>query len=246
MKSARFKRLSLHVPALPCWCHAGCFLFSLWCLLVVPSVSAAPQQHKIDKQINILRPYQSHIQKRLSQFSPLVNRIFSQLDEKSLPSSLVLVPMLESSFDASAVSHANAAGLWQLIPATARRFGLRVDGTNDQRFDSQASTQAALKYLQFLYNKFDQDLALTLAAYNAGEGRVARAVKRAGTREFAKLPLPQETRQYVQRFYALKTLVDISKLQRSSFRPLFLYAGNTQDNQMPLVDFSPLPPLISL
>ena len=90
--------------------------------------------------------------------------------------------MLESSYNPKAVSSANAAGLWQLIPATATRFGLQVSDNEDQRFDSKASTQAALAYLAFLYKKFDKDIALTLAAYNAGEGRVARAIKKAGSR----------------------------------------------------------------
>ncbi|MCV5979642.1 transglycosylase SLT domain-containing protein, partial [Escherichia coli] len=76
-----------------------------------------------------------------------------------------------------------------------------------------------LDYLAFLYNKFDQNLALTLAAYNAGEGRIARAIKKAGTDDFQQLTLPKETHQYVSRFFALEKLIDIGQLQHSSFQP---------------------------
>ncbi len=156
------------------------------------------------------------------------------------------MPMLESSYNPKAVSHANAAGLWQLIPATAQRFGLTVDTKQDDRFDTEASTAAALKYLTFLYNKFDQNMALTLAAYNAGEGRVARAIQRAGSNDFQKLTLPKETRQYVSRFFALEKLIDIGQLQSSSFQPLLLFASDAPMVSQPLIDFSPLPPLVNL
>jgi soluble lytic murein transglycosylase-like protein len=154
--------------------------------------------------------------------------------------------MLESSYNPKAVSHANAAGLWQLIPATATRFGLQVSDKQDERFDTKASTQAAIRYLEFLYNKFDQDIALTLAAYNAGEGRVARAIKKADSRDFTALTLPKETQQYVNRFYALERLVNIQKLRTDSFQPLLLFANHSTIYAEPLIDLSRLPPLVEL
>ncbi|GEA25005.1 hypothetical protein VH1807_contig00059-0077 [Vibrio harveyi] len=154
--------------------------------------------------------------------------------------------MLESSYNPQAVSHANAAGLWQLIPATATRFGLQVSDTDDERFDTKASTQAALKYLAFLYEKFDQDLALTLAAYNAGEGRVSRAMKNAGSRNFDALTLPNETQEYVNRFYALERLVDVQQLRTDSFQPLLLFSDQSSIYTKPLIDLSRLPPLVEL
>lgn len=222
------------------------WLRGILCLLAALPVSAAPLKQNVDQELRLLKPYQTHIQKRFTQFSPLVQDIFKQLDKRSLPASLVLVPMLESSFDVNAVSHANAAGLWQLIPATAQRFGLQVDNNQDQRFDTSASTQAALKYFEFLYNKFDQDLSLTLAAYNAGEGRVARAIKRAASKKFSDLTLPHETRQYVHRFYALQTLVNVDQLRDKSVQPLFLFGTVGSATRVPLVDLSPMPPLITL
>jgi hypothetical protein len=248
MKSERSNPLSqpARIPKQVFQITASCWLWAAACLFVAMPLAASPQQQYIEHELKLLRPYQSHIKMRLSQFKPLIERIFKQLDSQSLPESLVLVPMLESSFDANAVSHANAAGLWQMIPETAQRFGLQVNKDMDQRFDSHASTKAALKYFHFLYNKFDQDLALTLAAYNAGEGRVARAIKRSGSKQFYQLNLPHETRQYVHRFYALQSLIDIEKLKDLFFQPLFLFTNGNADKQSPLVDLTPIPPLIRL
>lgn len=207
---------------------------------------AKPHKATIDQQYQVLAPYQTQISQRLDSVSPLLDHIFKQLKQKSLPANLVLVPMLESSYNPKAVSHANAAGLWQLIPATATRFGLQVSDKQDERFDTKASTQAAIRYLEFLYNKFDQDIALTLAAYNAGEGRVARAIKKADSRDFTALTLPKETRQYVNRFYALERLVNIQQLRTDSFQLLLLFANHSTIYAEPLIDLSRLPPLVEL
>lgn len=206
----------------------------------------APAQADVAPHIATLKPYQTHITKKFEEFSPLVDEIFKQLSKRSLPESLVLVPMLESSYNPKAVSPAKAAGLWQLMPATAKRFGLTVEQNLDQRFDIEPSTQAAMQYLSFLYRKFEGDINLTLAAYNAGEGRVQRAINKAGSREFSKLKLPNETVHYVRRFYALMSLVDISSLKGNHVDTLWLFASEPSWQQAPLIDLTPLPPLISL
>ncbi|MGR5445872.1 lytic transglycosylase domain-containing protein [Vibrio jasicida] len=222
----------------------GFFVLCVMCLS--PMTMAKPHKASIDQQYQVLAPHQTQISQRLDSVSPLLDHIFKQLKQKSLPANLVLVPMLESSYNPKAVSHANAAGLWQLIPATATRFGLQVSDKQDERFDTKASTQAAIRYLEFLYNKFDQDIALTLAAYNAGEGRVARAIKKAGSQDFKALTLPKETQQYVNRFYALERLVNIQKLRTDSFQPLLLFANQSPIYAEPLIDLSRLPPLVEL
>ncbi|PAW11993.1 lytic murein transglycosylase [Vibrio sp. V1B] len=221
--------------------------FFVLCAMCLSSMTMAkPHEVTISQQYQVLAPYQTQISQRLDSVSPLLDHIFKQLKQKSLPANLVLVPMLESSYNPKAVSHANAAGLWQLIPATATRFGLQVSDKQDERFDTKASTQAAIRYLEFLYNKFDQDIALTLAAYNAGEGRVARAIKKADSRDFAALTLPKETQQYVNRFYALERLVNIQQLRTDSFQPLLLFANHPTIYAEPLIDLSRLPPLVEL
>ena len=219
----------------------------LACLQITSSYAQNRPPHKaIQPHINTLKPYQSQILKKLEEFDPLVNEIFRQLAERSLPDSLVLVPMLESSYNANAVSPAKAAGLWQLMPATAERFGLTVNDSQDQRFEIEPSTNAAMQYLDFLYRKFDGDINLTLAAYNAGEGRVQRAVKKAGSRQFSDLRLPKETVDYVHRFYALLVLVDVTSIKQNSVAPMWLFASESRWQNAPLVNLTPLPPLISL
>ncbi len=218
---------------------AGFFIFVFFC----QTTSAAPSQSAIDTELKVLSPYQVQIQQRLDSKLSLINQIFSILDERELPEAFVLVPMLESSYRADAVSHANAAGLWQLIPSTAKRFGLIVEENKDERFNTSASSLAATSYLAFLYQKFEGNLALTLAAYNAGEGRVTRAIKQANSRNFANLKLPRETRQYVARFYALQSIINISKLRNHNKATLFLYGSQSSG---PLINLAPLPPLISL
>ncbi|WP_341662436.1 lytic transglycosylase domain-containing protein [Vibrio sp.] len=195
----------------------------------------------IAAQSQVLLPYQTQIEKRLKSNQDLIHNIATKLAQSSLPKEFILIPMLESSYDPFAVSHAKAAGLWQLMPDTAKRFGLHVSDSNDQRFDVEASTNAAISYLQFLYLKFN-DLALTLAAYNSGEGRVARAISKAKSREFSKLRLPEETRRYVHRFYALQKLISAEKLLQNSKR--FYLFGH--QSSLPLIDLTPLPPLVKL
>jgi len=213
-------------------------------LILMHPVNALASLHPahLQQELSLLSPYQQQIQARLNANQALIQDISHQLESQKLPKLLVLLPMLESSYNPNAVSHANAAGLWQLIPETAKRFGLDVSQNNDQRFDPTASTDAAIKYLSFLYNKFG-DLTLTLAAYNAGEGRVARAIQRAGSHHYSQLTLPAETSQYVNRFYALLELVELNHLTNGSNHRLFLFGAKPTT---PLIDLHPLPPLIEL
>ncbi|MGR5167198.1 lytic transglycosylase domain-containing protein [Vibrio astriarenae] len=206
----------------------------------------------LKKETQLLTKYQPRIEATLERNGDLVRRIESELLRKNLPKEFILIPMLESSYNPEAVSHAKAAGLWQLMPQTARRFGLVVDSNLDQRFDIPSATFAALEYLSFLYDKFGQNINLTLAAYNAGEGRVQRAQKSANNTDFGRLTLPSETVQYVHRFHALLSILNIqsslgygaSDLFRSSGSVLNLYGG--QAVALPLVNLEPLPPLVDL
>jgi membrane-bound lytic murein transglycosylase D len=139
--------------------------------------------------------------------------ILAALGERGLPLELACLPMVESAFEPRAVSHAGAAGLWQLMPETARRFGLTVTGTVDERFDVQKSTVAAIAYLETLYAKF-RDWPLALAAYNCGEGAMQRALANTDTGSLAEVtlacrtmgvsssPLAEETLQFVPKFAA--------------------------------------------
>ena len=126
------------------------------------------------------------------------------LAKHDMPSSLKYLAVAESMLVPGARSSASAAGLWQLMPATAREMGLRVDGTVDERLDVFASTEAAVLMLKQLYAYFG-DWHLTLAAYNAGPARVRRAIRAAGDyTNYAKVRrfLPRESQQYVASFMA--------------------------------------------
>jgi membrane-bound lytic murein transglycosylase D len=143
---------------------------------------------------------------------PFLHHILEQLEARSMPAEIALLPVVESAFDPFAYSHGRAAGLWQFIPGTATRFGLKQDWWYDGRRDVIASTEAALDYLQYLHRFFDGDWMLALAAYNSGEGTVRNAVRRnraAGKPvDFWHLDLPRETRHYVPKLLALGLVVD--------------------------------------
>jgi membrane-bound lytic murein transglycosylase D len=115
------------------------------------------------------------------------------------------VALVESEFKPDAESGAKARGVWQFMPHTGKSLGLEQDFWVDERSDTVKSTRAAAQYLKYLHGRFG-DWNLALAAYNAGEGNVSKAIKRAGTDDFWKLAergaLPRETRNYVPRIHA--------------------------------------------
>jgi len=123
----------------------------------------------------------------------------------------VYLSMTESGFQVNAKSNRQAAGLWQFMSATAQRFGLRVNKQVDERYDPLASTEAAMKYIQILYKQFGK-WYLVMMAYNCGEGRLARAIKKAGSDDFATLMdndlkhIPPETRTYLKKIILLSMM----------------------------------------
>ncbi len=138
--------------------------------------------------------------------------IHQELRRRNMPAEIALLPIVESAYDPFAYSHGRAAGLWQFIPATGKRFGLKQDWWYDGRRDLLDSTNAALDYLQYLNKRFKGDWLLALAAYNSGEGTVSKALRRNLKKgkpvTFWDLKLPRETRAYVPKLIALKQLVN--------------------------------------
>ena len=141
--------------------------------------------------------YQKWLDRR-SQYVPIFE---DALARHGLPPELMYHSMIESGFSTSAYSWAHAVGLWQFIRSTGRTYGLRSDWWVDERRDPVKSTEAASRYLKALYVEF-QDWELALAAYNVGEARVRRQIRRQKTRDFWKLRLPRETRNHIPKFYA--------------------------------------------
>jgi hypothetical protein len=134
---------------------------------------------------------------RLTGYRPMMERIFR---EEGVPAWLISVGLVESSYNPGALSPKGALGIWQFMPATGDRYGLRLTALGDERQHPEKSTRAAARYLSDLYTLFG-DWELALAAYNAGEGRVARVMRRTGVRAFREMAarglLPAETIQYV-------------------------------------------------
>ncbi|CAD5202664.1 transglycosylase SLT domain-containing protein [Pseudomonas sp. FEN] len=140
-----------------------------------------------------------------------IHYIVERLEERNMPLELALLPVIESAYNPMAYSRADAVGLWQFIPSTGRSFNLRQDRFYDGRKDITASTLAAMNYLTRLHDMFNGDWLLALAAYNAGEGTVSRAIERNEKlglpTDYWNLPLPQETRDYVPKLLALSQVV---------------------------------------
>lgn len=149
--------------------------------------------------------------RRLAERSrPFLYHIVEELDRRAMPMEIALLPMIESAFDPAALSPSAASGIWQFIPSTGRYYGLKQDAWYDGRRDFTAATNAALDYLGKLYLDFG-DWQLALAAYNCGEGCVARAIQRNVLQglptDYASLQLPKETQHYVPKLLALKSLI---------------------------------------
>jgi membrane-bound lytic murein transglycosylase D len=153
----------------------------------------------------------SFIEKSGARSGPYIHYIVERLAERNMPMELALLPMIESSYNPFAYSHANAVGLWQFIPSTGRHFNLRQTSWYDGRRDVMASTNAAMNYLSRLHEMFNGDWLLALAAYNAGEGRVSRAIERNQKlglpTDYWNLTLPKETQNYVPKLLALSQVV---------------------------------------
>ncbi len=139
---------------------------------------------------------------RLSRYRPLIDSIFSEFE---LPSDLIFLSLVESGFNPYAYSRAKATGPWQFMKGTAKLYGLRVDQYVDERRDPIKSTVAAARYLRDLYDLFGT-WPLAMAAYNAGEGKVMRALSKAQAESFTEISktrlIRRETKEYVPRFMA--------------------------------------------
>ncbi len=180
----------------------------------------------INKQVEF---YLDQFQKRqrtsfrrwLKRSALYVSAIEKELKKAELPLSLAYLAMIESGFNPAAYSPAHASGLWQFIPATARHYGLRIDSWVDERRDPQKATRAAVSYLDSLYKRFG-DWQLAVAAYNAGEGKIQRGLKKYKAKNFwdlaAKDYLPLETKRYVPKLIA--AIIIAHDPERYGFQPV--------------------------
>ena len=162
-----------------------------------------PQNSRVLSYVELfqgrLRDYIQESLTRGAKYLPMIQNVFRA---EGLPLDLAFIPIIESGFKTNALSKASAKGPWQFMKPTAADHGLKTDWFIDERSDPEKSTIAAAKHLKMLAKMFDGDWHLVLAAYNGGQGRLQRAMERAGTEDFWDLSstakyLPKETREYV-------------------------------------------------
>jgi membrane-bound lytic murein transglycosylase D len=170
-----------------------------------------PDEHGIDQQLDWFASNPEYLQRAFGRSELYLYHIVTQLEARGMPLEIALLPVVESAFEPYAYSRARASGLWQFIPETGSRYGMKQDWWYDGRRDIVEATRGALDYLQALHDEFNGDWLLAIAAYNCGEMAVERAVdsNRAAGKpiDFWSLKLPAETRAYVPKLLAMKRLV---------------------------------------
>lgn len=185
--------------------------------------------------------------------------IVEELEQRNMPTEITLLPFIESAYNPMALSSARASGMWQFIPSTGRLYKLKQDGWRDERRDIIASTNAALDYLNNIY-EMHGDWHLALASYNWGEGAVKRAIEKNLARglptDYLSLNMPKETRNYIPKLQAIKNIIanpaafNIT-LPRTENQPYFTSVQKTRDidvataaqlAEMPLDEFKALNP----
>jgi soluble lytic murein transglycosylase-like protein len=168
--------------------------------------------------------------KRVEWFNPLMVPI---LREQGVPTDFAAIVLVESGGRPTALSRKGALGLWQLMPETARRYGLTVSPSKDERLDAVKATRSATRYLRDLYSQFG-DWQLAFAAYNAGEQTVQKAILRSGSHDFRRLSafLPAETQAYVPAIMAARQLFgkpqDFTLLRVRAARKAQVLCASTQ------------------
>ena len=151
-----------------------------------------------------------YIERMMDRSQKYLFYVVGEVEKRGMPSEIALLPMIESAYNPIANSRSKAVGIWQFIPSTGRLYGLKQDWWQDKRRNVVDATNAALDYLQKLHALFGTwDLAL--AAYNAGEGTVSRAIAKNKAKglpaDYANLKLPAETKDYVPKLQAIKNIV---------------------------------------
>ena len=145
----------------------------------------------------------------LGKSSMYFQMIDDSLQKYNLPKELKYMIVIESRCDIKAKSPVGAAGLWQFMPATGRKYGLAINNYVDERLDPYKATSAAMNYLSDLYARFG-DWTLAIAAYNCGEGNMQKAIRKAKSKNFWRVRkyLPKETQKYIPKYIGATYLMD--------------------------------------
>ncbi|MFT5676181.1 MAG: membrane-bound lytic murein transglycosylase D [Paraglaciecola sp.] len=169
------------------------------------------ENRRVRNQRNWYLKHPTYMQRVANRAHPFLYLIVEEIEKQQMPLELALLPIVESAFDPFAYSHGRAAGMWQFIPGTGKRFGMKQTWWFDGRRDVLTSTKGAMSYLKYLHKMFDGNWLHALAAYNSGEGRVMKAIKKnkklGKSTAFWDLDLPRETRAYVPKLLALADIL---------------------------------------
>lgn len=164
-----------------------------------------------------------YVQRMVDRGQRYLYHVVEEVQKRGMPTEIALLPMIESAFNPTAYSRSKASGIWQFVPATGKHYGLKQDWWKDNRRDVMAATDAALTYLQKLHVMFGT-WELALAAYNAGEGTVQRAIERNRRMglptDYQSLQLPPETRNYVPKLQAVKNIVSSPEQYGLNIKPI--------------------------
>jgi membrane-bound lytic murein transglycosylase D len=182
------------------------------------------QEPAIDQQLAWFEHNPDYLERVFQRGQRYMYHIITEVEARGMPMEFALLPVVESAYEPFAYSVSRAAGLWQFIPGTGVRFGLKQTWWYDGRRDVIESTRAALDYLQALHDEFNGDWLLAIAAYNVGEASVERAIaynQSVGKpTDFWHLNLPAETRAYVPKLLAMKRLMAEPERYGLEFAPI--------------------------
>ena len=192
----------------------------------VPSDNRAgktPQQ-RVEYYRERLIAAPASIQSIAKNAEPYLYFVVKELKANQIPLEIALLPIVESRYDPFAYSPGRASGLWQFIPATGKSFGLDQDWWQDKRRDTVLATRGAITYLASLHARFNNDWLLALAAYNAGQGNVAKAIRKneklGKPTDYWSLDLPQETENYVPKLLAWRDIIKHADQYAIDLRPI--------------------------
>jgi membrane-bound lytic murein transglycosylase D len=182
------------------------------------------QRVAVDQQLNWFANHPDYLERAFGRAELYMYHIVTELEARGMPLEIALLPVIESAFEPYAYSRARASGMWQFIPGTGSRYGLKQDWWYDGRRDVVESTRAALDYLQSLHDEFNGDWLLAIAAYNCGEMAVERALDANRAKglplDFWSLKLPRETQAYVPELLAMRRLVSDPEAYDISISPI--------------------------
>ena len=183
-----------------------------------------PQNRPVVAERNYYQRHQAYLDRIAKRAEPYLHYIVEEVEKRNMPVEIALLPIVESAFDPFGYSHRSASGIWQFMPQTGERFNLKQNWWYDGRRDIVASTQAALDYLTYLHKTLEGDWLNAIAAYNSGEGRLLRAIRKNRKKhlptDFWSLDLPRETTAYVPKLLALSDLLKRSEEFKVTWQPI--------------------------